>query len=390
PEEEVWNYAAVGCLENTMQGNDRSGTVNCNPNLAKSVELVLWNGKSKFFKGQLVDKPKQVGPKTGNPEKFTSWAEFWNALVTQIKHVIKYTTEVYNMTEQFRSDFMPTPYLSSIVRGCIESGKDIRSGGPEIRFVTIEGVAYATLVDSLLAIKKYVYDEQKYTISQLKEALINDFKGKKEYTVMQSFLKNRAPKFGNDDDEADELARQVMKIWSEETFKYWTPTGFQFRPGMLSWNYWAGEDAAFTPATPNGRNAGTFLSNAICPTNGADVNGPTANANSVGQALGGKNSDGSYISYLPNGASHTMTFSPSMLKNEEAKDKFKAFLRGYIENGGSALQINILDANMLKDAQANPQSYSNLLVRVTGYNAYFVSIGKELQDEIIAREMHQL
>ncbi|MFX0091201.1 MAG: glycine radical domain-containing protein [Candidatus Hodarchaeota archaeon] len=181
-----------------------------------------------------------------------------------------------------------------------------------------------------------------------------------------------------------------MKAWSEETFNYKTPTDFQFRPGMLSWNYWAGEDAAFTMATPNGRNAGTFLSNAICPTNGADINGPTANANSVGTALGGKTQSGNYLNFLPNGASHTITFSPGMLKTTEAKEKFRAYLRGYIENGGSALQINILDAAMLKDAQLNPQNYSNLLVRVTGYNAYFVVIGKELQDEIIAREMHQM
>ncbi|MHA2296615.1 MAG: pyruvate formate lyase family protein [Candidatus Hodarchaeales archaeon] len=390
PEDEAWNYACVGCLENTMQGNDRSGTVNCNPNLAKSLELTLWNGKSMFHKGELAKKPKQMGLKTGDPEKFETWTDFWNAWIEQIRYVIKHTVDIYNMTEKFRSDFMPTPYLSSIVRGCIESGTDIRSGGPEIRFVTVEGVAYATLVDSLLAIKKYVYDDKKYTIDQLKEALLNDFQGKKNYTIIQSFLKNRAPKYGNDNTEADEIARKVMKVWSEETFKYKTPTGFQFRPGMLSWNYWAGEDAAYTPATPNGRNAGTFLSNAISPTNGADINGPTANANSVGTALGGKTNVGDYINYLPNGASHTITFSPSFLRNVEAKEKFKAYLRGYIENGGSALQINMLDTEMLKEAQLNPQNYSNLLVRVTGYNAYFTVIGKELQDEIITREMHKL
>ncbi|MFW9993716.1 MAG: pyruvate formate lyase family protein [Candidatus Odinarchaeota archaeon] len=390
PEEEAWNYACVGCLENTMQGNDRSGTVNCNPNLAKSIELTLWNGKSRFYKGELAKKPMQMGPKTGNPEDFKTWKEFWNAWVDQIKYIIKVTVKTNDICEDFRSEFMPTPYLSSIVRGCIESGLDIRSGGPEIRFITIEGVGYATLVDSLLAIKRYIYDEKKYTIAQLKDALLNDFQGKKEYTIMQSFLKNRAPKYGNDDTEADEIARKVMKIWSEETLEHKTPTNFQYRPGMLSWNYWAGEDAAFTPATPNGRNAGTFLSNAICPTDGADTNGPTAVANSVGKALGGKTETGEYINYLPNGASHTITFSPSMLKDAESKIKFKAYLRGYAENGGSALQLNILDASMLKDAQLHPESYGNLLVRVTGYNAYFTIIGKELQDEIIARAMHRL
>ncbi|NHI93709.1 MAG: hypothetical protein EAX96_14580 [Candidatus Lokiarchaeota archaeon] len=390
PRDEAWNYACVGCLENTMQGNDRSGTVNCNPNLTKSLELTLWNGKSVFYKGERAKKAKQLGPKTGNPEEFQTWDQFLNAWIEQIKFLIKYTVNVYNDTEQFRADFMPTPYLSSIVRGCIEKGIDIRRGGPEIRFITVEGVGYATLVDSLLAIKKFVYDEKKYTIVEIKDALLHNFQGKKEYELMQTTLKHKAPKFGNDDDEADEIARIVMETWTKETFKYHTPTNFQFRPGMLSWNYWAGEDAAFAPATPDGRLAGTFLSNAICPTNGVDINGPTAVTNSVGKCLGGKTENGEYINYLPNGASHTITFSPTLLRKPENKEKFKAFLRGYVENGGTALQINILDAEILKEAQINPVEYANLLVRVTGYNSYFVTLGKELQDEIIAREMHKM
>jgi pyruvate-formate lyase len=123
--------------------------------------------------------------------------------------------------------------------------------------------------------------------------------------------------------------------------------------------------------------------------------GPTANANSVGKVMGGKAADGKgdwgdYINLLPNGGSHTMTFNPSILRDPEHRARFKAFLQGYIENGGSALQINILDAAMLKEAQKHPQEYRHLLVRVTGYNAYFTTIGKELQDEIIARESHTM
>ena len=396
PKEDAWNYACVGCLENTMQGNDRSGTVNCNPNLVKSILLTLYNGKSINQNQNVImlhpnaKKPIQIGLKTGNAEEFKNWDEFWNAWVKQVKFQIKYTVDTYNISELLRSKWLPTPYLSTMVKGCIEQGLDVRNGGPEIRFVTIEGVGFATLVDSLLAIKKFVYEEKKFTISELKEAMENDFKGKKEWLVMQSLLKNRAPKYGNDDEEADKLAQKVMEIWSQECFKYSTPTNFQFRPGMLSWNYWAGEDAGFTPATPDGRISGQFLSNAISPTNGVDVQGPTAVTNSVGTALGGKDEQGNYINFLPNGASHTLTFNPSLLRNPELKEKFKAYLRGYIENGGTALQINILDASMLKDAQLNPEGYQNLLVRVTGYNAYFVSLGKELQDEIIAREMHNM
>mgnify|MGYP005846758303 CR=1 FL=1 len=399
PKEDLWNYGCVGCLENSMCGNDRSGTVNCNPTLPKTIELTLWNGKNQpGFKrihgdGMLFKQLKdgtQIGPKTGDPEKFNSWDEFFAAWKKQMQFLIKYTTEIYNLSEELRSKFLPTPYLSTLVDGCIEKGHDIRKGPPKYGYVTINGVGFATLVDSLLAIKKLVYEDKKYTIQQIKEALKNDFKGNKEYAIMQALMQNRVPKYGNDDPEADEMAREVMKIWAEETWKYKTPTDYQFRPGMLSWNYWAGSAAALTCATPNGRIGGTFLSNAICPTNGADVKGPTAVTNSVGKALGGKDEKGDYINYLPNGASHTITFNPSILKDEVHKEKFKGFLRGYIENGGTALQINMLDAEMLKDAQLHPQNYRNLLVRITGYNAYFVTVGKELQDEIIAREQHKL
>ncbi len=389
PPEEAWNYACVGCLENTMQGNDRSGTVNCNPNLTKSIELTLWNGKNMPGNDVATKTGQQIGPKTGNSEDFQTWDDVWTAWKKQIEFLIKYTVDTYNLTEDIRAEFVPTPYLSTLVRGCIEKGLDIRRGGPELRFITVEGVGFATTVDSLLAIKKFVYDDNKYTINQIKDALINDFEGE-EFAVIQTMLKNRAPKYGNDVDDADELARKIMKVWSDETWKYKTSTNYQFRPGMLSWNYWAGADAGFTVATPNGRNKGTFLSNAICPSNGADLKGPTAVTNSVGVVLGGKTESGEYINYLPNGSSHTITFNPTILKDPENKEKFKSYLKGYVENGGTCLQINMLDVEMLKDAQKHPENYTNLLVRITGYNAYFNAIGKELQDEIIARESHKI
>jgi pyruvate-formate lyase len=391
PKEEAWDYACVGCLENTMQGNDRSGTVNCNPNLAKSIELTLWNGKNSpnnFSKPWTKD-GEQIGPKTGNPENFKTWEEFWNAWTEQIKFIIKTTAEVYNMSDSLRANYIPTPYTSTIVRGCIEKGLDVRNGGPELRFITIEGVGFATTLDSLLAIKKLVYEDKKYTITQIKEALLHDFEGN-DYKIMQTVMKNKTPKYGNDLEEADELGRKVMKIWTDETWNYKTSTNFQFRPGMLSWNYWAGADASFTIATPDGRNKGTFLSNAICPTNGVDKEGPTAVTNSVGVVIGGKTENGEYINYLPNGSSHTITFNPSILRDPEHQEKFKSYLRGYVEQGGTCLQVNMLDSEMLKDAQKHPENYKDLLVRITGYNAYFTAIGKELQDEIIARESHKM
>jgi pyruvate-formate lyase len=285
---------------------------------------------------------------------------------------------------------LQTPYVSCLVKGCAEKATDVTQGGAEISLVTMEAVTYATTVDALLAIKYLVFDEKKCTIKELIQALKDNWEG---HDVLQALAKNRAPKYGRDDDEADRMARQVMDIWTTETWKHRTiSTNRQFRPGMLSWNYWAG-DGYVMAASADGRKKGQFLSNAICPSNGADINGPTANANSVGKALGGKDKDQGdwedFMNSLPNGASHTITFNPSLIKDPEHRDKFKAFLKGYAQNGGTCLQVNMLDPDMLIDAQKHPQDYRHLLVRITGYNAYFTSVGKELQNEVIARLSHE-
>jgi formate C-acetyltransferase len=252
----------------------------------------------------------------------------------------------------------------------------------------MEAVTFATTVDSLLAVKYLVFDEKKCSMDELVRALKDNWEG---HEYLQALAKNRAPKYGRDDDEADRMALRVMELWTGETWKHRTKsTGRQFRPGMLSWNYWAG-DGFIMAASPDGRPRGQFLSNAICPSNGADINGPTSNSNSVGKALGGRDEDGDwedYVNLLPNGASHTITFNPSITRDGEHREKFKAFLRGYLERGGTALQINMLDPDMLREAQEHPKDYRHLLVRVTGYNAYFTSIGRELQDEVIARVSH--
>lgn len=392
-EENVCEYAPVGCLENTMVGNDRSGTVDSNVNLLKAMELVYGNGRDMLpyldpMSGKWTPLT-QDGPKTGNLKELDTFEKFYKAYEEQTKYVLRRMVENYEKSENIRYNFNPTPYLSVLVNGCAEKGLDVTQGGAEISFVTMEAVTYATTVDSLLAVKYLVYDKKECTLEELVKALKSNWKG---YEVLQNKALYKAPKYGRDDDEADALAKKVMDCWSEETWKFRTKcTGRQFRPGMLSWNYWIG-NGFILKASANGRNEAQFLSNAICPSNGADINGPTANSNSVGIALGGNGENGDYQDYfncLPNGASHTITFNTSLLRDAEHKEKFKSFLKGYTKNGGTALQINILDAEVLKDAQKHPKDYRHLLVRITGYNAYFVSVGKELQDEIIARESHK-
>ena len=379
-----------------MCGNDRSGTVDINLNLLKAVEHTLTGGYDLIpWTDPMTGKQEQLkrwGAATEDATKFSNWDEFWNAYVKQTQAIIKRAAELYDWTDRIRAEYFRTPYLSCLVRGCIDKAKDVNQGGAELNFVTLEAVTFANTVDSLLAVKSLVFDNKDCTMQELVQALKDNWKG---HEVLQARATNKTPKYGRDDDKADEMGKKVMELWTGESWKYKTSaTGKQFRPGMLSWNYWVG-DGYVLPASPDGRPKGRFLSNAICPCAGADTNGPTANVNSVGKVLGGKDPAGNgdwegYLNLLPNGASHTMTFNPSMLRNAEHRAKFKAFLRSYAENGGSALQINMIDADILRDAQKNPEDYRHLLVRVTGYNAYFTAIGRELQNEIIARETHSM
>jgi len=392
----VHDYAPVGCLENTMQGNDRSGTVDANLNLLKAVEFALTGGYDLLpTTDPLTGKQephRRWGPDTGDPVAFATFEDFWEAYSLQTQHIIEKMVAVYDETESIRRDYSPTPYLSTLVGGCVRQALDVTAGGAELNFVTLEAVTFATTVDSLLAIKYLVFDQKLCTMQELLQALKDNWAG---HEVLQAQAVNKTPKYGRDDDLADEMGLRVMELWTEETWKHRTnSTNRRFRPGMLSWNYWV-VNGFILPASPDGRPQGRFLSNAICPSNGADTRGPTANVNSVGKVLGGKAADGlgdwaGFYNLLPNGSSHTMTFNPSLIRDAEHRQKFIAFLKGYVENGGSALQINMIDAEMLRDAQRHPEQYRNLLVRITGYNAYFTTIGKELQDEIIARETHEM
>lgn len=370
PEERLWDYAPVGCLENTLTGDDRSGTVDVNLNLAKAVELALHDGRDQAS-------GKQIGPRTGDPRTFTSYEQFYEAFKTQLKHLIEWMVRVNNIADAGRARWEPAPLMSALVGGCLESGRDSNAGGAHFNFLTIEGIALATAADSLAALKKLVFEQKTVGMDELLQAIATNYQG---HESLRQTLINKAPKYGNDDPYADDIARQVSRFWSEEAVRYTSLTGKRYRAGYLSWNYWIAY-APSTAATPDGRRRGQYLSNAVCPVNGADRKGPTAVIKSVGH-LG--------LETIPNGASHTMSFSPSLLRSPEGQQKLIALLRAYGKVGGTCVQINVIDAETLRQAQQHPDEYRNLLVRVTGYNAYFTGLGQEIQDEIIARESHAL
>jgi len=363
------DYGVVGCLENTAQGKDRSGTVDVNINLAKGVELALNQGKD-------MRTGEQIGEMTPDPTEFRSFEEFEQAYFEQVKQIIKLAVDTYAIADTLRAIYEPVPYLSSLIEGCMEKGRDVNAGGAVYNFITVEGVGFATAADSLTAVKKMVYEKGRISMEELLEAIRSNFQNEER---LRQMLMNQAPKYGNDDDYADEVAREISRFWAQEVAKYVSPiTGRRFRAGYLSWNYFI-SFAPFTAATPDGRKRGEYLSNAVCPVQGRDKLGPTAAFKSVTN-LG--------FEVVPNGASYTPSFSPASLRDEEHLMKFSALLRAFEELGGTAMQINVIDADTLKDAQKHPENYQNLLVRVTGYNAYFVTIGRALQDEIIARTVH--
>lgn len=371
PREEAWDYGIVGCLENTMQGNDRSDTVDVNLNLVKAVEFAMNDGKD-------LATGKQIGIKTGDPLTFTSFDQFLGAVKAQLVESIRLLTEAGNMADTVRAKYQPTPYLSALMDKCAENGKDVNEGGTVWNFNTVEGMGIATVADSVAAVKKMVYDEKKTSMSELVQAIQANFEGFEE---LRQLLRSKAPKFGNDDDYVDDIARELSMFWAEEAFKHKNPyTGRQFRAGYLSWNYFI-PLAPLTAATPDGRRRGEFISGGVGAVQGMDSKGPTASIRSVGK-LG--------LETIPNGASHTITLSPSMVKTKEHVEKLAALLRAYNEVGGTALQINVIDGETLREAQKNPDAYSNLMVRVTGYNAYFTQVGRELQEEIITRTEHSL
>lgn len=384
PEEELWDYAPVGCLENTLQGKDRSGTVDANVNLAKAVELALNDGRI-MAAGEDPSDPgasrrllsRQWGPHTGDPRTFSDFDRFLASVKAQLEALVRHVVELACQADAIRAAFEPTPFLSLLVDGCVRQRRDITAGGAEHNYITLEGVGLATLVDSVVGVHHAVYQERRASMEELLAALGADFEG---HERLESFLRNRAPKFGNGDPAVDRLAADLSRHWTSYAFGMRSPaTGRRFRGGYLSWNYWIGY-GPLTAATPDGRRRGRPLSNGVCPVNGCDRSGPTAVVRSVG-ALG--------LETAPNGASHTMSFSSATFRDPEHIRKFAAFLRAYGELGGTALQVNVIDAETLRDAQRHPEEYANLLVRVTGYNAYFVHLGKEIQDEIIARESHR-
>ncbi len=338
-------------------------------NFAMALETVLFNGRKRTpdqrMSGELI------GVETGDPRRFATFDEFLTAVKTQISQQITDGHIASSYVEKVLMTHFPVLLQSLLTEACVERGLGANAGGAEIYTgpgIPIAG-GIATISDSLAAIKKLVYDERKITMDALIEAIDHNFEG---YEPLRQMLINDAPKYGNDIDYVDDIARDIWQFYTTEVHKLVTPLGNtnQTASCVVMAHVAAG---SFTWATPDGRKAGQALSNHIGPAEQRDMNGPVAHIKSVTK-LGLDKSFGTV---------HNMYFTN--IDNRQRLHQMVDLIDLYHSLGGHHLQINCQDKRVLLDAQQNPEKYPTLLVRVAGYMANFVELPKYLQDDIICR-----
>jgi pyruvate formate-lyase/glycerol dehydratase family glycyl radical enzyme len=333
-------------------------------NWPKILEITLNNG---------VDPRtgKKVGIETGVVTEFKSFEELFTAFKKQLQYFIDVKIKGNNVIERLYAEYMPAPFMSILFDDCIPKGRDYHDGGPRYNSTYIQGVGMGTITDSLSAIKYHVFDKQRYSMAELLQATRTDFE---KADVMRMTLLNKTPKYGNDDDFADEIAKSVFQAYFDSIDGRPNTKGGEYRINLLptTVHIYFGQ---VTGATPDGRKSGDPLSDGISPSHGADKNGPTAVIKSVAKIDHSKTG----------GTLLNQKFMPDVLADIEGRQKLADLVRTYFKLGGHHIQFNVIKAETLRDAQAHPENYQNLIVRVAGYSDYFVNIGKDLQNEILAR-----
>ena len=352
-----------GCVETGAFGNE-AYILTGYFNLPKILELTLYDGYD------IVSK-KQIGLPIGYAKDFKSYDELYEAYKKQVEHLIDIKIEGSNIIEKIYAEYMPAPFLSIITNDCISRGKDYNAGGARYNTNYIQGVGIGTITDSLAAIKYNVFDEKKFTMEELIEALEHNFEG---YDMIANLVRNKTPKYGNDDDYADNIMKDVFNFYQKTVTGRPNMKGGTYRVNMLptTCHVYFGE---VMNASPNGRLAQKPVSEGISPEKGADVNGPTAVIKSC-----------SKMDHLRTGGTLlNQKFTPSVVKGEEGLDNMANLVRAYFNMDGHHIQFNVIDRETLIRAQQNPDEYKDLIVRVAGYSDHFRNLSKALQDEIIER-----
>ena len=317
---------------------------------------------------------RQVGPRTGDARKFTSYRQLIDAYKKQLGYFIDLKIKANNIIERLYANYMPAPFMSIVMDDCIARGLDYHNGGARYNPTYIQGVGIGTLTDSLAAVKFHVFDKQDISMDELQKALHADFEG---YESLRQKLLYHTPKYGNDDDYADGIAEEVFDVYYDLLNGRPNTKGGRYRVNLLptTVHIYFG---SVTGALPNGRKAGEPVSEGISPTQGADTRGPTAVFKSAAR-----------IDHARTGGTLlNMKFNPQVLAGEGI-DKLLHLIRSYFKLDGHHIQFNVINAEMLRKAQQNPERHRDLIVRVAGYSDYFVDVGRDLQNEIIARTEQQ-
>ena len=409
--EDAIDYNIIGCVEPQKSGKTDGWHDAAFFNMCRPLELVFSSG---------MDKGVQVGPKTMPIAEMKTFDDFYDAYKAQMNDFIALMVNADNAIDVAHATRCPLPFLSSMIDDCIARGKSAQEGGAVYNFTGPQGFGIANMADSLYAIKTLVFEQGKFTLTELKDALDHNYgesgvseanvaniaanivseltkSGKEidekaiadivsavktsqtnvntaEYKKIRELI-DAVPKFGNDIDEVDAFARDVAYTYTKPLEKYKNPRGGMFHAGLypVSANVPLG---AQTGATPDGRLAYTPVADGVSPSAGKDLNGPTASCNSVSKL-------DHFIA--SNGTLFNMKFHPSALKGQSGLESFCYLIRSYFDKKGSHIQFNVVDRATLIDAQKNPEKYKGLVVRVAGYSAMFTTLSKSLQDDIINR-----
>ena len=335
-------------------------------NLPKILEITLNNGFDKVS-------GKQLGLKTGNPEEFTSYEELFEAYKKQVDHFVDIKVKGSNKITQIYAKYMPAPFLSIITDDCISKGMDYNAGGARYNTNYLQGVGIGTITDSLSSIKYNVFDEKRFTMKDLLKAMNENFEGR-DNVLIYNLVSRKTPKYGNDDDYADNIMKSVFKMYKEAVTGRPNMRGGMWRINMLptTCHVYFGEVML---ASANGRKAHKPVSEGISPEKSADTNGPTAVIRSC-----------SKMDHLSTGGTLlNQKFTPSVVSGDEGLTNMANLIRSYFNMDGHHIQFNVIDRQTLINAQNNPEEYRDLIVRVAGYSDHFRNLSKELQDEIINR-----
>ena len=361
------NGGSSGCVEVGAFGKENYNLTGYF-NMPKVFEITLHNG---------VDPRtgRRIGLQTGDPARFETFDDLLNAYRRQLRHFVDIKVRGNNVIERLYARYMSSPFLSLLIDDCIAKGRDYHDGGARYNTTYIQGVGLGTLTDTATAVKHHVLDEGSLSMEELLAALEADFEG---HERVRQLLLNRTPKYGNDDDRADDVMVMLFDAYFDAIDGRPNTKGGTYHINLLPTTVHV-YFGSVVGATPDGRLAGAPLSEGVSPVQGADRRGPTAAVRSVAK-----------MDHLRTGGTLlNQKFAPRTLATESGLDNLVHLVRTYFALDGHHIQFNVVDAATLRAAQRNPDAHRNLIVRVAGYSDYFCDLSRALQDEIIARTEHQ-